>query len=87
MDKITMTETTTLYSQVSKVFISAPSAGMVAGTHEGFSIVPKFVPKGDSEVIVIRQADGIITIEAGAEVGYVAVAAPSVPVEGGVANG
>ena len=76
MEKITLKNDVTLYDQISTVVINSPVAGMVASNKEEFSIVPKFVPKGESEVVVIRQTRGIICFDAGLEVGYVAIEEP-----------
>ena len=77
MNKITLTNDITLYEQIATVSITAPAAGIVVSNKEEFSIVPKFVPKGKSEVIVIRHYPGIIAFDAGLEVGYVAIAEPA----------
>lgn len=83
MDKITFKHDVTLYDQFSTQVIDSPSAGMVVGTNEDFTIIPKFVPKGESKVAVVRQTPGIIAFDAGIEVGYVAIAEPVVEAEGG----
>ena len=76
MERFTLKNDVTLYDQISKVVIDSPVAGMVVSNKEEFSIVPKFVPKGISEVVVIRQTPCIICFDAGFEAGYVAVEEP-----------
>ena len=76
MKKFTLKNDVTLYDQINTVVIDSPVAGMVASKTEQFSIVPKFVPKGISEVVVIRQTPGVIAFDAGFEAGYVAVEEP-----------
>jgi hypothetical protein len=71
MEKITAKEKHTFYADKEYMTINAPIAGLVVANHKDISIIPRIVPQGESKVIALRMESGIVSVEAGEEIGVV----------------
>ena len=70
MNKVTIAEGKTLYSEMEQIKINSPTAGFVVSNHEGITIIPHVVEAGDSMVIAVRLGS-MINIKEGDKVGIV----------------
>lgn len=70
MNKVTIAEEKTLYSEMEQIKINSPVSGLVVSTHEGITIIPHVVKAGDSMVIAVRLG-AMIKIKEGDTVGIV----------------
>ena len=73
MDKITAAEQHTFFSGAEFMKINSPAAGLIASDHKDITIVPRIVPKGESVVLAMRMENGVVSVEAGEEIGLVVV--------------
>ena len=75
MDKITAAEQHTFFSGVEFMKINSPAAGLIASDHKDITIVPRIVPKGESVVLAMRMENGVVSVDAGEEIGLAVVPA------------
>ncbi len=83
MEKVTAKEKHTFYAGMEYMTINAPAAGLVVANHKDISIIPRIVPQGENKVIALRMENGIVSVEAGEEIGVVIVQETAAPAADG----